>query len=164
MSTLLFGWPTGSVSASHQCGPGLILGWGSDSGAVSEKGLSSRVWATLRPWVGRLSRWPSLNLALFESNIIITRAGRHRVIKWFAAWWHVLCCLTHCLMADSIVGLVFVPCKRIRNPANFCCWKSRDRNPLWYGIRNPKGCNPESKEMLGSGIQDLRGFSYIGRI
>ena len=25
---------------------------------------------------------------------------------WFAAWRHVLCCLTHCLMADSIVGLV----------------------------------------------------------
>ena len=26
---------------------------------------------------------------------------------WFAASWHLLCCLTHCLMADSIVGLVF---------------------------------------------------------
>ena len=25
---------------------------------------------------------------------------------WPAAWWHVLCCLTHCLMAHSIVGLL----------------------------------------------------------
>ena len=53
-------WPIGSMSASHQCGPGSIPGWGSDPGAVSEKGLSSPVWATLRPWVGMLSCWPSL--------------------------------------------------------------------------------------------------------
>ena len=32
-----------STSASHQCGPGSIPGWGSDPGAVSEKGLSSPV-------------------------------------------------------------------------------------------------------------------------
>ena len=50
----------------------------------------------------------------------------------------------------------------IRNPQWFGI-----RNPLWYGIRNPEGWNPESKglksriQMLGSGIQDLRGFSYI---
>ena len=36
-------WPVGSVSASHQCGPGSIPCWGSGSGAVSEKGLSSLV-------------------------------------------------------------------------------------------------------------------------
>ena len=66
----------------------------------------------------------------------------------------------------------------IRNPANFCCWnpESRDWNPestmvlesgiQKVGIRNPKGWNPESRcwERLGSGIQDLRGFSYMGRI
>ena len=34
-------WPIGSMSASHQCGPGLIPSWGSDPGAVSQKGLSS---------------------------------------------------------------------------------------------------------------------------
>ena len=28
-----------SMSASHQCGPGSIPGWGSDPGAVSEKGF-----------------------------------------------------------------------------------------------------------------------------
>ena len=32
-----------STSVSHQCGPGSIPGWGSDPGAVSEKGLSSPV-------------------------------------------------------------------------------------------------------------------------
>ena len=43
------------------------------------------------------------------------------------------------------------------------------RNPLWYGIRNPESWNPESKglesriQRPGSGIQDLRGFSYMGR-
>ena len=36
-------WPIGSVSASHQCGPDSIPGWGSDPGAISEKGLSSPV-------------------------------------------------------------------------------------------------------------------------
>ena len=44
---------SGSASASHQCGPGSIPGWGSDPGAVSEKALSSLV-------LGTLSRWPSL--------------------------------------------------------------------------------------------------------
>ena len=33
----------GSASASLQCGPGSISSWGSDPGAVSEKGLSSPV-------------------------------------------------------------------------------------------------------------------------
>ena len=33
----------GSASASLQCGPGSIPSWGSDPGAVSEKGLSSPV-------------------------------------------------------------------------------------------------------------------------
>ena len=28
-----------STSVSHQCGPGSIPGWGSDPGAVSEKGF-----------------------------------------------------------------------------------------------------------------------------
>ena len=36
-------WLIGSASAPHQCGLGLIPGWGSDPGAVSEKGLSSLV-------------------------------------------------------------------------------------------------------------------------
>ena len=36
-------WAIGSTSASHQCGPGLIPGWGSDPCAVSEKGPSSLV-------------------------------------------------------------------------------------------------------------------------
>ena len=40
-------WPIGSVPASHQCSPGSIPGWGSDPGAVSEKGLLSPVWDTL---------------------------------------------------------------------------------------------------------------------
>ena len=48
----------GSASASHKCGPGSIPSWGSDLGAVSEKGLSSPVWATLHPWVETLSHWP----------------------------------------------------------------------------------------------------------
>ena len=38
-----------STLASDQCGLGSIPGWGSDPGAVSEKGLSSPVRATLRP-------------------------------------------------------------------------------------------------------------------
>ena len=59
---------------------------------------------------------------------LITRGGRPRVLKcrcffdfvfvfcvffcqrptfdWFVASWHVLCWLRHCVMADSIVGLV----------------------------------------------------------
>ena len=53
-------WPIGSASASHQCSQGSIPGWGSDPGAVSEKGLSSLVWATLHPWVGTLSHRSSL--------------------------------------------------------------------------------------------------------
>ena len=32
-----------STSASHQCGLGSIPDWGSDPGAVSEKGLSSPI-------------------------------------------------------------------------------------------------------------------------
>ena len=40
---LVLRWPIGSASVSHQCGPGSIPGWGSDPGAVSEKGLSSLV-------------------------------------------------------------------------------------------------------------------------
>ena len=28
-----------SMSASHQCGPGSIPGWGSDPSAISEKGF-----------------------------------------------------------------------------------------------------------------------------
>ena len=53
-------WVLRSTSVSHQCGPCSILGWGSDPSAVSEKGFVP-VWATLRPWVGTLSRWPSLS-------------------------------------------------------------------------------------------------------
>ena len=30
------------------------------SGAIHEKGLTSPIWATLCPWVGMLSHWPSL--------------------------------------------------------------------------------------------------------
>ena len=37
----------------------LIPGWWFNPGAVSEKGLSSPVWATLRPWEGTLSCWSS---------------------------------------------------------------------------------------------------------
>ena len=48
------------TSVSHQCGLGLIPGWGSDSGAISEKGFVL-VWATLHPWVGTLNHWPSLS-------------------------------------------------------------------------------------------------------
>ena len=55
-----FGAPIGSASASHQCSPGPIRGWGPDPGAESEKGLSSPVWAALCPWVETLSCWPSL--------------------------------------------------------------------------------------------------------
>ena len=40
---VLLKWSIGSASASHQCGPGSIPGWGSDPGAVSEKGLTSLV-------------------------------------------------------------------------------------------------------------------------
>ena len=36
-------WPIDRASASHQCGPGSIPGWGSDPGALSEKGLTSPV-------------------------------------------------------------------------------------------------------------------------
>ena len=39
---VLFSWLIGSVSA-FQCVPDLIPGWGSDAGAVSEKGLSPPV-------------------------------------------------------------------------------------------------------------------------
>ena len=35
----VFRWPIGSASPSHQCSAGSIPGWGSDPGAVSEKGL-----------------------------------------------------------------------------------------------------------------------------
>ena len=54
-------WVLRSTSVSHQCGPCSILGWGSDPSAVSEKGFVP-VWATLCPWVGTLSRWPSLSI------------------------------------------------------------------------------------------------------
>ena len=47
-------WLIGSASASHQCGPGSIPGWGSDAVAASDMGLSSTVWATLCSWVGRI--------------------------------------------------------------------------------------------------------------
>ena len=33
-------WLIGSTSASHQCGPGSIPGWGSDPGAVSERSIA----------------------------------------------------------------------------------------------------------------------------
>ena len=55
----------------------------------------------------------------------------------------------------------------IRNPPLYFCMESGIQK---VGIRNPKGCNPESRcrdpesRRLGSGIQDLRGFSYMGRI
>ena len=52
----LLRWPIGGTSASHQCGLGSIPGWGSDPGAVSEKGISPPVWATLHQ--GR--RWKVL--------------------------------------------------------------------------------------------------------
>ena len=39
---VLLNWLIGSVSA-FQCVPDLIPGWGSDAGAVSEKGLSPPV-------------------------------------------------------------------------------------------------------------------------
>ena len=48
-----------NVSASHQCGPGSIPSWGSDPSAIREKGFVP-VWATIHPWVGMLSCWPSL--------------------------------------------------------------------------------------------------------
>ena len=35
-------WPIDSASASHQCGPGSIPGWGPDLGAVNEKGFVPR--------------------------------------------------------------------------------------------------------------------------
>ena len=42
-----------------------------------------------------------------RSFIIFLNFSQYGVnADWFAASWHVLCCLTHCLMADSIVGLV----------------------------------------------------------
>ena len=41
--TWVLRWLIGSASASHQCGLGLIPGWGSDPSTVSEKGLSSPV-------------------------------------------------------------------------------------------------------------------------
>ena len=53
-------WLIGSTSVSHQCGPCSIPGWRSDPSSVSEKGPSSLVWATVRPWVGMLSCWTSL--------------------------------------------------------------------------------------------------------
>ena len=41
--TWVLSWLIGSASASQQCGPGLIPGWGSDPSTISEKGLSSPV-------------------------------------------------------------------------------------------------------------------------
>ena len=63
-----------SRSVSHQCGPCSILGWGSDPSAVNEKGFVS-VWATLFPWVGTLSRWPSLSI--FTNPILGTLKNSH---------------------------------------------------------------------------------------
>ena len=63
-STVIRCWAWGgwvvSMSDSHQCSLGLIPRWGSDPGAISEKGFVP-VWATLPPWVGTLSHWPSLS-------------------------------------------------------------------------------------------------------
>ena len=62
----------------------------------------------------------------------------------------------------------------IRNPANFCCWNPESRG-LESGIHNVWNLEstmvsiPESRKLEpgiqrpGSGIQDLHGFSYIGR-
>ena len=54
----------------------------------------------------------------------------------------------------------------IRNLANFCCWNPEStmvwnpESPLWYGIWNPEGWNPESKRLesriqIDAGIQNL---------
>ena len=68
----LLSWPIGSATASHQCGTGSI------PGVVSEKGLSSPVsWATLRPWVGTLSHWPSLQTSANPIRETLTIESQH---------------------------------------------------------------------------------------
>ena len=83
------------------------------------------------------SNTKSVSISFF-SDSIITRAGRLQVLKccwlfnfficrpcptfdWFAASWHVLCCLRHCLMADSIepIELGWEPKSR-REKKNVC--------------------------------------------
>ena len=102
----------------------------------------------LRPWSSSIDLFSRSESVLFESSrqpsarrrvrisvrviylfiyLFITRAGRHRVLKWvrfvclfvcflsfwfyrfctldadwFAAWWHILCCFTHYLMVLDI--------------------------------------------------------------
>ena len=50
---------------------------------------------------------------------------------------------------------LFAPCKRIRNPANFCYWNPEDWNPESTMVWNPESTMvwiPESRK-LESGIQ-----------
>ena len=69
-----------STSASHQCGPGSIPGWGPDPSVVSEKGFVP-VWATctLHLWVGTLSCWPTVvsqpSLTQYEGFLCVWEIG-----------------------------------------------------------------------------------------
>ena len=115
-------WLIGSTSVSQQCDPGSIPGWGSDPSAVSEKGPSSPVWATLRPWVGTLSHWPSLQplLTQYGESLRCWRPVSDALITWIPA------------DEESLYGMLLcMPLSLLLLNKRWCIM---DQIRLWQGI------------------------------
>ena len=90
---------------------------------------------------------------VFASSIIFV-AGMCNLlssVSTFSSWLYRAC--THCYSYYFVIS-THVRESGIRNPANICCWNQKS-TMVWNqgsGIRK-----------LGSGIQDLHEFSYMGR-
>ena len=134
-------WPIGSASASHQCGLGSNPGWGSDPGAVSEKGLSSPVRATLCPWVGTLSRWP------ISLSIKVTRFSKSRRISPVLWSWPNTWIKTHHWKEQTKFGkwanfqtrVVSEPIVRVLHQSMTKCHHFENCNFIRFCMKNGQG-------------------------